>query len=102
MAIHEHSSEHWQEAPSIAEPPRVLIIERTRWCDHKWIATAERLLQDRGLGTQRTRYLKWPDLFTQSNKMCDAWADRGIEPVDRQTTAVVAAADHFNVSEYLC
>ena len=66
--------------------------------NNKWIASAERLLQDRGVDTKRTRHLTWPSLFAQSREMCDTWAERGIESIDMETTTVVGVADYFNAS----
>ena len=66
--------------------------------NNKWIASAERLLQDHDLDTRRTHHLTWPSLFAQTNEMCDAWAESGIVSIDMETTTVVAVADYFNVS----
>jgi len=72
--------------------------DETVHIDNKWIAAAERLLQDRNIDTVRTHHLTWPSLFAQSNTMCDSWADEGIVSIDMETTTVVAVADYFNVS----
>lgn len=59
------------------------------------VATAEKLLSERGIPSQRTRHLTWPSLFAQSDEMCRTWQRQGIATIDMETSAVVAVGDRF-------
>lgn len=66
--------------------------------DAAWLVRAEQLLSERDVETQRAYHLTWPSLFAQSNAMCDGWIAEGLLSIDMETSAVVAAADHYGVS----
>lgn len=66
--------------------------------DARWLQRAEHLLNQKAVRTQRAYHLTWPSLFAQSNEMCDAWIAEKLLSIDMETSAVVAAADHFGVA----
>ena len=66
--------------------------------DAAWLARAEQLLSERDVQTRRAYHLTWPSLFAQSNAMCDGWIEERLLSIDMETSAVVAAADHYGAS----